>query len=51
MSAEMALDFTEQLLIFEEFGNIYAREEFVQAKEVCGLPIIYIYMMPYGMVG
>jgi hypothetical protein len=34
MSEEIALDFTEQLLIFEKCGNVYAREEFVQAKEV-----------------
>jgi hypothetical protein len=29
-----ALDFTEQLLIFREFGMIYARPEFIQANEV-----------------
>lgn len=34
MSEDIALDFTEQLLIFEKFGNVYAREEFVQAKDV-----------------
>lgn len=34
------MDFTEQLMMFEEFGNVYAREEFVQAREVCGLPMM-----------
>ncbi|KAL1883475.1 hypothetical protein Plec18167_002479 [Paecilomyces lecythidis] len=34
MSTEIALDFTEQLMIFEECGNVYARDEFVQATEV-----------------
>ena len=34
MSEDIALDFTEQLLIFEKCGNVYAREEFVQAKDV-----------------
>jgi hypothetical protein len=34
MSAEIALDFTEQLMIFEKCGNVYARHEFVQAREV-----------------
>lgn len=29
-----ALDFTEQLLIFRDFGMIYARPEFVQANKV-----------------
>ena len=35
MSAEMTVDFAEQLMIFEECGNIYARKEFIQAREVC----------------
>jgi hypothetical protein len=34
MSEEIALDFAEQIMIFEKFGNIYANEEFVQAFEV-----------------
>jgi hypothetical protein len=34
MSQDIALDFTEQLLIFERCGNVFARDEFVQAKEV-----------------
>lgn len=34
MIPELALDFTEQLLIFEYFGNIYASHNFVQATEV-----------------
>lgn len=34
MSEDLALDFTEQLLIFEKCGNVYARDEFVQAREV-----------------
>lgn len=29
-----ALDFTEQLLIFRDFGMIYGRPEFVQANQV-----------------
>jgi hypothetical protein len=29
-----ALDFTEQLLIFRDFGMIYGRPEFVQAHKV-----------------
>lgn len=29
-----ALDFTEQLLIFRDFGMIYGRSEFVQANQV-----------------
>ncbi|CEL02111.1 Putative NmrA-like family protein [Aspergillus calidoustus] len=37
MSAEIALDFTEQLMIFEKCGNVYARQEFVQAREIPGL--------------
>ncbi|KAL4968450.1 NmrA/HSCARG family protein [Aspergillus stella-maris] len=39
MSEEIALDFTEQLLIFEECGNVYARDEFVQAREIPGLKL------------
>jgi hypothetical protein len=34
MASDVALDFTEQLMIFEEWGNVYARSEFVQANEV-----------------
>lgn len=34
MSEDIALDFTEQLMIFEKCGNVYARDEFVQAREV-----------------
>lgn len=34
MSDDIALDFTEQLMIFEKCGNVYARDEYVQAKEV-----------------
>lgn len=34
MSPEIALDFTEQLIMFEKFGNVYDTSEFVQAKEV-----------------
>jgi hypothetical protein len=34
MPAITALDFTEQLMIFETFGNIYARPEFIQANKV-----------------
>jgi hypothetical protein len=34
LSEEIALDFTEQLMIFEECGNVYASEAFVQASEV-----------------
>lgn len=34
MSEDIALDFTEQLLIFESCGNVYACEKFVQAKDV-----------------
>lgn len=37
MSAEMARDFTEQLMIFEECGNIYSAAEFVQATDVSGV--------------
>lgn len=34
MTDENALDFTEQLMIFETFGNVYARDEFIQAADV-----------------
>lgn len=34
LSPESALDFTEQLLIFEYFGQIYASHNFIQAHEV-----------------
>lgn len=34
MSPEIALDFTEQLLMFEKFGNVYDTPELVQAKQV-----------------
>ena len=34
MSSELALDFTEQLLIFEDFGNVYAQHGFIQATDV-----------------
>ncbi|PTB38653.1 hypothetical protein M441DRAFT_91277 [Trichoderma asperellum CBS 433.97] len=39
MIPELALDFTEQLLIFEYFGNIYASHDFVQATEIPGLSL------------
>ncbi|KAL9476298.1 hypothetical protein ACSS6W_006139 [Trichoderma asperelloides] len=39
MIPELALDFTEQLLIFEYFGNIYASHNFVQATEIPGLSL------------
>ncbi|PLB43829.1 NAD(P)-binding protein [Aspergillus steynii IBT 23096] len=39
MSEEIALDFAEQLMIFEECGNVYANEEFVQAYEIPGLKL------------
>lgn len=34
MTPDMSLDFTEQLLIFEYFGNVYASHDYVQAREV-----------------
>lgn len=34
LTAEISLDFTEQLLMFEYFGNVYASHDFVQAREV-----------------
>ncbi|KAL4933670.1 uncharacterized protein BDV17DRAFT_278842 [Aspergillus undulatus] len=39
MSSEILLDFVEQLLIMEGFGNIYGREEFVQAVEILVLTL------------
>ncbi|KAF7595941.1 hypothetical protein BBP40_004087 [Aspergillus hancockii] len=39
MSSEIALDFTEQLMMFELFGNVYADPEFVQAREIPGLSL------------
>ncbi|OSS53818.1 hypothetical protein B5807_01292 [Epicoccum nigrum] len=39
MPAITALDFTEQLMIFEAFGNIYARPEFIQANQIEGLKL------------
>ncbi|KAL7948104.1 hypothetical protein V8C42DRAFT_363532 [Trichoderma barbatum] len=39
MRPEDALDFTEQLLIFEYFGNVYASHDFVQANEIPGLTL------------
>ncbi|KAK6837461.1 hypothetical protein RU639_001464 [Aspergillus parasiticus] len=39
MSPEIALDFTEQLMMFELFGNVYANQEFVQAREIPGLSL------------
>lgn len=35
LSSELALDFTEQLLIFEDFGNVYSQQDFIQATDVC----------------
>ena len=34
MSPLNALDFAEQLMIFDDFGNIYSRPEFIQAHQV-----------------
>jgi hypothetical protein len=34
LAPETALDFTEQLLMFEYFGNVYASHDLVQAREV-----------------
>ncbi|GES63220.1 NmrA-like family protein [Aspergillus terreus] len=39
MSEDIALDFTEQLMIFEKCGNVYARDEFVQANKIPGLQL------------
>lgn len=41
LSPESALDFTEQLLIFEYFGQIYASHDFIQAHEV-GLVLTWL---------
>ncbi|KAF5970912.1 hypothetical protein FCOIX_10135 [Fusarium coicis] len=35
-----ALDFTEQLLIFRDFGMIYTRPEFIRANELPGLDLM-----------
>lgn len=34
MTLELAVDFAEQLLIFEDFGNVYAQHSFIQATKV-----------------
>lgn len=34
MTEDIALDFTEQLMIFETCGNVFARSEFIQAVDV-----------------
>ncbi|KAL4880039.1 hypothetical protein BJY04DRAFT_219571 [Aspergillus karnatakaensis] len=43
MTSAIALDLTEQLMILEEFGkdvgNVYARQEFVQATDIPGLSL------------
>ncbi|OJJ37888.1 hypothetical protein ASPWEDRAFT_68022 [Aspergillus wentii DTO 134E9] len=39
LSEEIALDFTEQLMIFEKCGNVYANKDFVQANEIPGLKL------------
>ncbi|PNP57278.1 hypothetical protein THARTR1_02724 [Trichoderma harzianum] len=39
MSPELALDFTEQLLIFEYFGQVYASHDYIQAHEIPGLSL------------
>ncbi|KAJ5675207.1 uncharacterized protein N7477_005141 [Penicillium maclennaniae] len=39
LSEDIALDFVEQLMIFEKCGNIYASDEFVQATEIPGLKL------------
>ncbi|KAL7786994.1 hypothetical protein V8C37DRAFT_391446 [Trichoderma ceciliae] len=39
MTPELALIFTEQFLIFENFGNVYASHDFVQASEIPGLSL------------
>ncbi|KAJ5090707.1 hypothetical protein N7532_009391 [Penicillium argentinense] len=38
-SEEIALDFAEQLMIFEKCGNVYANGEFVQANQIPGLKL------------
>ncbi|KAK2691615.1 hypothetical protein QWA68_007785 [Fusarium oxysporum] len=40
MDDTCALDFTEQLLIFRDFGMIYARPEFLQANKLPGLDLM-----------
>ncbi|GLA51200.1 NmrA-like domain-containing protein 1 [Aspergillus niger] len=37
LSPEIALDYTEQLLMFEKFGNVCEASEFIQAREIPGL--------------
>ncbi|GLA66742.1 NmrA-like domain-containing protein 1 [Aspergillus tubingensis] len=37
LSPGIALDYTEQLLMFEKFGNVCGASEFIQAKEIPGL--------------
>ncbi|OJI95848.1 hypothetical protein ASPVEDRAFT_156709 [Aspergillus versicolor CBS 583.65] len=39
LSDDIALDFTEQLMIFEKCGNVYASDEFVQARDIPGLKL------------
>ncbi|KAJ5576902.1 hypothetical protein N7535_003828 [Penicillium sp. DV-2018c] len=39
MPAEIALDFTEQIMIFEEFGNVYGSDDFIQAHQIQGLSL------------
>ncbi|PGH01612.1 hypothetical protein AJ79_07860 [Helicocarpus griseus UAMH5409] len=39
MTSELALDFTEQLLIFEDFGNVYAQHGFIQANDIPGVSL------------
>ncbi|KAJ6134651.1 hypothetical protein N7523_000973 [Penicillium sp. IBT 18751x] len=39
LSEDIALDFVEQLMIFEKCGNVYASDEFVQATEIPGLKL------------
>lgn len=34
LTPEISLDFAEQLLMFEYFGNVYASHDFVHAREV-----------------
>ncbi|KAF4466382.1 hypothetical protein FALBO_6766 [Fusarium albosuccineum] len=40
MDVTTALDFTEQLLIFRDFGMIYGRSEFIQANQLPGLDLM-----------
>ncbi|GLB08384.1 NmrA-like domain-containing protein 1 [Aspergillus tubingensis] len=37
LSPEIALDYTEQLLMFEKFGNVCDASGYIQAKEIPGL--------------